>query len=112
MSTLAVILIVAGVLVLLAVALLVLRPRMQARRLEREQHRARLGREVSGHREEAGVRSAEAQETAREAESQRRVAEEHAAKASELEDEAARAQRSAVFHEERARESREELDKS
>ena len=112
MSTAAVILIVAAVVVILAVGFLLLRPRMEARRQEREQHRARLGREVSGHRQEAESRSTVAQEAAQRAEAERRAAEEHAAKAAELEGEAAQAQRSAAFHEQRAEEGREELDKS
>ncbi len=112
MSTAAVILIVAAVVVALGLVFLLLRPRMEARRQVREQHRARLGREVSGHREEAESRSTAAEEAAQRAEAERREAEKHAASAAELEGKAAQAQRSAAFHEQRAEEGREELDKS
>jgi len=105
------VLIVVAAVVLAGLALLALRPRLEARRREREQHRARLAREVAGHREEASTRGSSAADAAREAEAHRRVAADHVAKAQELEDDAARAQRAAAFHEQRARESGEELER-
>jgi hypothetical protein len=110
MSTAAVIAIVVAVVVLLALTVLVLLPRMRRRRLELEQQRARLGREVAGHRQEAQARGSAAADAASEAEAHRRVAEDHVGKAKGLEDSAARAQRAAAFHEQRARESSAKLD--
>ena len=109
MSTAAVIAIVVAV-VVLVLAVLVLLPRMRRRRLELEQQRARLGREVAGHRQEAQARGSAAADAASEAEAHRRVAEDHVVQAKELEDSAARAQRAAAFHEQRAIESSAELD--
>jgi hypothetical protein len=86
MDTLVVILIVAAAIVLALAFVRIVGQRRRERTLDRD----RLGRQVTGHRQQAESLAAKADDLAPQAEEHRFAAEEHVAQARELEDEAAR----------------------
>ena len=120
MDTIAVILIVVGALILLALVFGLVRNRLAARRAERE----RLAREASDHRQQADANVSKARVLGDEADTHREAAEHHAAladqhaqqaeshaaTASELEERVEGAGRAAGFHDEKATEREEKLN--